>query len=76
MMIYKYSVSTEDGYHITMLCDEDGNAINLEEHADKWDPTTFMPKDIVFENRDELLQWVAEYIVDGLIVTFTREIIN
>lgn len=75
-MFYKYSVSTEDGYHITMLCDENGDAGYPEEHADKWDPTTFMPQDIVFDNRDELLQWVAEYIVDGLIVTFTREIIN
>ena len=74
-MIYQYKVSTEDGYHISMLCNEDGEEISTAEYADRWDPSTFMPQDIVFENRDELLKWVAEYILDGLIVSFSREII-
>ena len=74
-MIYQYKVSTEDGYPISMLCNEDGEEIRTDEYADRWDPSTFMPQDIVFENRDELLKWVAEYILDGLIVSFSREII-
>ena len=51
-MIYQYKVSTEDGYHISMLCNEDGEEISTDEYADRWDPSTFMPQDIVFENRD------------------------